>query len=176
VIAATNRELPRMVEAGEFRSDLFYRLNVFPIHLPALRDRRQDIPALVRHFTDKHATRMKRTITGIPSSTMEALCRWDWPGNIRELENLVERAVILSGNGPLKVPAADLQPRAAAVADRPEETRDKLAELEREAILAALRAAGGVIAGPDGAAAQLGVKRTTLQSRMLKLGIRRRSF
>ncbi len=176
VVAATNRDLPQMVAASEFRRDLFYRLNVFPIELPALRDRRQDIPALVRFFVDKHAALLKRTVTGIPASAMEALCRWDWPGNIRELENLIERAVILSGNGPLKVPAADLQPRAAPEAGRPEETRDRLAELEREAILAALRAAGGVIAGRDGAAARLGVKRTTLQSRMQKLGIRRRSF
>jgi formate hydrogenlyase transcriptional activator len=175
LIAATNRDLPEMVEAGEFRRDLFYRLSVFPIHLPPLRDRRADIPALVRHFAEKHAQRLNRRFSGIPSSTIETLSRWDWPGNIRELENLIERAIIVSGNGPLTVPAADLQPRGAALS-RPAESRDKLAELEREAILAALRASGGIISGSDGAAARLGVKRTTLQSRIRKLGIRRQSF
>jgi formate hydrogenlyase transcriptional activator len=175
LVAATNRDLGEMAEAGEFRPDLYYRLNVFPIHLPPLRDRREDIPPLVHHFTAVHAARLKRSISGIPAATMQALCRWDWPGNIRELEHLVERAVILSGNGPLRIPPTDLQGRPAPPSG-PAETRDKLSELERDAILDALRATNGVLSGANGAAARLGVKRTTLQSRMQKLGIRKRSY
>jgi formate hydrogenlyase transcriptional activator len=172
VIAATNRVLATMVEDGEFREDLYYRLNVFPIRLPPLRERREDIPDLVRHFADKHARRMKRTMTSVPPDVMAALSAWEWPGNIRELENVIERAVILSRDGVLRVPAADIQHGTVTRGRSP----GRLVALEREAIVAALRDAGGVIGGPGGAAERLGLKRTTLQSRMRKLGLRRPSF
>ncbi len=161
-----------MVAARTFRDDLYYRLNVFPIRLPALRERREDIPALVRDLTDKHARRLKRTIAGIPAAVMDALCAWDWPGNVRELENVIERAVILSRDGVLRVPRAEFERPTGQRNDPP----DRLATLERDAILSALRDARGIVGGPGGAAARLGVKRTTLQSRMRKLGIRRPSF
>jgi formate hydrogenlyase transcriptional activator len=172
VIAATNRALSTMVERREFRRDLYYRLNVFPIRLPPLRERREDIPALVRHFADKHARRIKRTVTNVPTDVMEALAAWEWPGNIRELDNVIERAVILSRDGVLRMPAAEIQD--LTVPRR--EPRGRLIALEREAIVSALRDAGGVVGGPSGAAERLGLKRTTLQSRMRTLGIRRPSF
>ena len=173
VIAATNRDLPAMVESGEFRRDLFYRLNVFPVRLPPLRERRDDLPMLVRHFVDKHSRRTKRVVSSIPAEVMEALIRWDWPGNIRELENVIERAVILCTDGRLRVPTADFLPHKSA---RSAKGVDRLAALEKEAIVSALREAGGVVGGAAGAAARLGLKRTTLQLRMKALGIRRPSF
>jgi formate hydrogenlyase transcriptional activator len=176
LIAATNRDLEQMIAGGLFRSDLYYRLNVFPIQVPALRDRPDDIPALVDYFVDKFSRPLKRRITIIPSAAMEALKRSHWPGNIRELENLIERAVILSSGPELKVPLADLRPAIARPAKAPKTPAEQLVEIERQQILTALRESGGVIAGATGAASRLGIKRTTLQSRMQKLGITRPSF
>jgi two-component system, NtrC family, response regulator AtoC len=173
-IAATNRDLAKMVGDGTFRDDLYHRLAVFPIRLPALRERREDMPALVRHFVERHSRRLKRTITTVPVSVIEALSAWDWPGNIRELENVIERATILAKDGVLRVSLGD-QPRSAARTPAPSARRGRrdatLDDAQRDAILAALRATGGRLAGPDGAANRLGIKRTTLQSRMVKLGI-----
>jgi formate hydrogenlyase transcriptional activator len=173
IIAATNRDLERLVEEGLFRSDLYYRLKVFPIHIPPLRERPEDIPFLVRHFTDRFARRMRRPITTIRASTMDALCRWNWPGNIRELEHVIERAVILSTGPDLQVQLRDLQ--AAAVPPRPGKG-GTLKDINRATILEAPRAADGVVDGPDGAASRLGLKRTTLQSMMRKLGIQRPAY
>ncbi len=172
VIAATNRDLSVMADVGTYRRDLFYRLNVFPIRLPALRERRQDIPALVRHFAQRYSQRLNRPIVRIPTADMERLCAWRWPGNIRELQNVVERAVILSKDGLLQVPVGEFQ----SSGDSGPERMDRLGELQRDAIVGALRDARGIVGGPDGAAARLGVKRTTLQSRMRKLGIHRPGF
>ena len=186
LIAATHRNLSEMVSEQEFRSDLYYRLNVFPIKLPPLRDRAEDIPQLVRHFASKHANRMNKQVDTIPAETMRALCRWHWPGNIRELENFIERAVILSRGSVLNVPISELQtstpaPAMAATAavggSRPvlTEAPRTLEESEREHILKILAETKWVLSGPDGAAARLGLKRTTLQGKMKKLGIARRS-
>jgi formate hydrogenlyase transcriptional activator len=171
LIAATNRDLAQLVEDMKFRSDLFYRLNVFPVRVPPLRDRREDIPMLVRHFAQQFARRMKRTIENIPVDTMQALTRYDWPGNIRELQNLIERAVILSPGPTLFVPIEALTPRAPAPAA--DDGAVTLIETDRRHILAALQASNWVLAGPAGAAARLGLKRSTLQFRMRKLGIER---
>ncbi len=169
VVAATNRDLARMVADREFRSDLFYRLNVFPLTVPALRERREDIPTLVRYFAQIYARRLDKRIDTIPSETMEVLTRYHWPGNVRELENLIERAVILSPGPLLRVPLAELKEEmntsSGAIAT--------LEEAEREHILRALRDSNWVLAGARGAANRLGIKRTTLQSRMNKLGIKR---
>jgi formate hydrogenlyase transcriptional activator len=170
LIAATNRDLAAMVEDQKFRADLFYRLNVFPVHVPSLRERQEDVPLLVRHFVQQFARRMNKVVDTIPSETMNILIRYHWPGNIRELQNLVERAVILSTGPILKVPLNDLQSQPAAAAARKTET---LEEAERRHILDALDASEWVISGPKGAAASLGLKRSTLQARMEKLGIRR---
>jgi formate hydrogenlyase transcriptional activator len=171
LITATNCDLAAMVEARTFRADLYYRLNVFPIRLPALRERKEDIPALARYFTQKFAQRMHRPIETIPTRAMEALLAWDWPGNIRELENVIERSVILSPGRDLQVPVAELRARDPLPAPGPLPT---LEEAEREHILKALREAKGKVGGPQGAAARLGMKRTTLQSRMRKVGIEAR--
>jgi formate hydrogenlyase transcriptional activator len=170
LIAATNRDLSVMVDEQKFRMDLFYRLNVFPVHVPPLRERHEDIPLLVRHFVQQSSRQMHKTIDTIPTETMNALVRYHWPGNIRELQNLIERAVILSSGPVLKVPLADLKTRAVASAPR---NHDTLEEAERKHVLGALEAANWVIAGPQGAAARLGMKRSTLQFRMKKLGITR---
>jgi formate hydrogenlyase transcriptional activator len=169
VVAATNRDLTQMVEDRLFRSDLYYRLNVFPIIVPPLRERAEDIPLLVRYFAQKHARRMDRRIESIPAEEMEALTRYHWPGNVRELENLIERAVILSRGPTLHVPLPDDRLSGEA----PAATPVTLEAAEREHILRALRDTNWVISGPSGAAARLGMKRTTLQSRMAKLGISR---
>ncbi|MGD1091393.1 MAG: sigma 54-interacting transcriptional regulator [Bryobacteraceae bacterium] len=169
LIAATNRDLGAMVQEQRFRSDLFYRLNVFPVQVPPLRERRDDIPLLVRHFVQQYARRMNRTIDTILSDAMAALVQYHWPGNIRELQNLVERAVILSTGPVLNVPVADLQSRAEPDAVKKIET---LEDAERRHIMQALHAANWVVGGPNGAARLLGLKRTTLQWRMEKLGIR----
>jgi formate hydrogenlyase transcriptional activator len=169
LIAATNRDLKESVEQKQFRSDLYYRLNVFPVTLPPLRERREDIPILVRYFTQHYAVRMKKNIQTVPAKTLEVLSRYAWPGNIRELENLVERSVILTQGSDLQVPMSELRAN-----DRPAPTAiSTLEEAEREQILRALGEAKWVIGGSSGAAARLGVKRTTLQSKMQKFGITR---
>jgi formate hydrogenlyase transcriptional activator len=170
LLAATNRDLKSLAEAKQFRSDLYYRLNVFPIMLPPLRERREDIPILVRYFTQHYAVRMKKNIQAVPAKTLEALSRYMWPGNIRELENLVERSVILTQGTDLQVPISELQMEGHPVPLSPTAT---LEETEREQILRVLADTRWVIGGPAGAAARLGVKRTTLQSKMQKLGITR---
>jgi len=167
LLAATNRDLLQSIKAREFRSDLYYRLNVFPIYLPPLRERREDIRALVEHFVRKFATRMRRSITSIPAKTMEDLVRWDWPGNIRELENFIERSVILTPGSVLQSPLSELQTDL----DPGDDSNVSLDE-ERERILRALRECHGQLGGPDGAAARLGLKRTTLQSKLDHLGIK----
>jgi len=171
LIAATNRDLAKSVSKHEFRSDLFYRLHVFPLRLPPLRERGKDIPLLVRYFVQKFAKRMNKQIETIPAEAMHALQSWAWPGNVRELENFIERSVILSPGPMLSVPLAEL--RAEHESPLPNAT---LETLEREHILRVLRETGGVIAGLHGAAARLGMKRTTLQSRMQKLGITRGEY
>jgi formate hydrogenlyase transcriptional activator len=172
LVAATNRDLAQMVADGRFRSDLYYRLNVFPVVLPPLRERRDDIPLLARHFTQQFAQRMGRRIETIPSAVMDALLRYPWPGNIRELENVIERAVILSPGPALHILPGDLKPEAVP-ADTAADAPVTLADAEREHILRALREAHWVLRGPNGAAARLGMKRSTLQWKMKKLGISR---
>jgi len=169
LIAATNRDLEQMVEENRFRSDLFYRLNVFPIRIPALRERPEDIPLLVRHFTKQYARRMNKQIDSIASETMKALCAYHWPGNIRELQNVVERAVVMTRGSELQVPLTELKRRAVPNAEGP--CSGTLEEAERTHILATLKQTGWVIAGANGAAARLGLHRSTLQFRMKKLGI-----
>jgi formate hydrogenlyase transcriptional activator len=172
LVAATNRDLAAMVADGTFRADLYYRLNVFPVALPPLRERHDDIPWLVRHFTQQFARRMGRRIETIPSAVMDALVRYPWPGNVRELQNVIERAVILSPGPSLQVLPGHLPP-AATQAAAPAPAAVTLADAEREHILGALRDAGGVLGGPEGAAARLGMKRSTLYKKMKKLGISR---
>ncbi len=169
LIAATNRELERMVEDGRFRSDLYYRLKVFPIRVPALRERPKDIPLLVRHFVQKFAQRMKKPIETISPESMTALQQYPWPGNIRELENFIERAVILSQTSDLEIPVSELN-RPITATDR---SAVSLEDAERQHILKALQEARWIIGGRSGAAARLGIKRTTLNSKMQKLGISR---
>ena len=171
LIAATNRDLAHAVAEKEFRSDLYYRLNVFPIRMPALSERKSDVPALVRHFVQKFARRMNRQIEIIPSATMNALVSWEWPGNVRELENLMERSVILSAGRVLNAPLAELR-----IAHEGLDSDGTLESLERQYIIRVLRDTGGVIAGPRGAAVRLGMKRTTLQSRILKMAISRQEY
>jgi formate hydrogenlyase transcriptional activator len=174
LVAATNRNLGQMVKDGKFREDLYYRLKVFPIHVPPLRDRTDDIPLLVRYFVEKHAKKIGRKIEIIPGETMKSLKEWSWPGNVRELENFLERSVILSSGPVLRVPLAELEVEVeTAEADTKLTTLTTLDETERQAILAALRESRGIIAGSEGAAARLGMKRTTLNSKMRKLGINR---
>lgn len=169
LIAATNRDLRKRVAEGQFREDLFYRLHVFPIQMPSLRQRPADIPLLVRHFVQKIARRHDKGIDTTPRGTMDALMKWHWPGNVRELENFIERSVILSSGSVLRAPLSELQ------AGLEEEAADDstLESAERGHILRVLRESGGVISGPRGAASKLGLKRTTLQSKMRKLGIKR---
>jgi formate hydrogenlyase transcriptional activator len=163
LIAATNRDLARRVAEQEFRSDLFYRLHVFPIRVPSLRERREDIPLLVRYFIRHFARGMNRGIETVPSETMDALINWHWPGNVRELENFIERSVILTDGTSLQAPLDEFQAETSL--------DDSLEGTEREHIIRVLRETGGMISGPGGAAQRLGLKRTTLQSKMLRLGI-----
>jgi formate hydrogenlyase transcriptional activator len=167
VIAATHRDLKQMVEDGQFRSDLFYRLHVFPLPVPPLRDRREDIPILVRHFVEKYARRMNRCIETIPSQAMEVFVRYSWPGNVRELQNFIERAVILSPGASLRPPLAELK---KAMQSRTSKL-STLEEVEREHVLRAIRESKWIIGGPNGAAIRLGMKRTTLAYRIRKLKI-----
>jgi len=169
LVAATNRSLEQMVAKKQFREDLYFRLNVFPIRLPPLRERTGDIPLLVRHYVEKYAQRMNKRIETISDETMEALCRYSWPGNIRELQNCMERAVIVTRRSVLQIPLDDLK-ISSPIASTSSGT---LEELEREHILQVLRETGAVIGGPKGAAARLGLKRTTLLSKMERLGISR---
>jgi formate hydrogenlyase transcriptional activator len=189
LVAATNRDLAQMVAECRFRSDLFYRVNVFPIMLPPLRERPDGIPSLVRHFTQQFARRMGKPIDTIPAATMEALIRYPWPGNVRELQNVIERAVILSTGRTLQVPFCDLEMRPEKSEQNSQRSVSKhgsltdcsqspnsdltLADAEREHILRALQNSGWVVGGPKGAAARLGMKRSMLYWKMKKLGISR---
>jgi formate hydrogenlyase transcriptional activator len=170
VVAATHRDLLAMVQQGTFRADLYYRLHIFPLTVPPLRERRDDIPVLVRHFARHYAHRLHKRIAPIPAEAMEALVHYDWPGNVRELQNVMERAVILAANGMLRpqVPTRSVGVRRASPIAAMSETLD---DAMRAHILDALRATNWVVAGPHGAAARLGLKRTTLLTRMGKLGI-----
>jgi len=172
LVAATNRNLMEMANRGDFRSDLYYRLNVFPVLLPPLRERREDIPELVAHFVDIYGRRMNRRIEHIPPTTMSALTSYQWPGNIRELQNLIERAVILSDDGVLPNPLPSTAAQPAIVST----SATTLRESERSLILRTLEEVRWVIGGPKGAAAKLGLKRTTLIHKMQKLGISRPNF
>jgi formate hydrogenlyase transcriptional activator len=172
LVAATHRDLAGMVRNGEFRSDLYFRLNVFPVQLPPLRERREDIPALVAHFVEFLGRRVGRRIDHIPEETMLDLCSYDWPGNIRELQNLIERALILSDDSVLPNPLLAVGAPHITVVPTP----TTLADSERALILRTLDAAGWVIGGRDGAAARLGLKRTTLIYKMQRHGISRPSF
>jgi formate hydrogenlyase transcriptional activator len=176
IVAATNRPLAQMVSEREFRNDLYYRLNVFPIQLPPLRERRNDIQILVRYFIDKFSARLGKRIDSVPPDAMETLLNYDWPGNVRELENVIERAMILSSGAELlltlpKPPEGHTPPRSPLVT---------LVQAERQHILQALEEAHGVVGGPNGAAEKLGLKRTSLAYKMQRLGIvpvrRRRRF
>jgi formate hydrogenlyase transcriptional activator len=176
LVAATNRNLGKMVARGQFRSDLYYRLNVFPILLPALRERREDIPTLVSHFVKIFSHRMKKQVDNIPSETMAAFQWYSWPGNIRELQNLVERAVILSRDGVLRNPLHKKKPElmiSSVPRDRTLQSLMTLDDTNRTVILGTLERVGWVVGGPHGAASKLGLKRTTLLARMRRLGIAR---
>jgi transcriptional regulator with GAF, ATPase, and Fis domain len=170
VIAATHRDLPRMVTEGKFREDLFYRLNVFPIDTPPLRQRKEDIPTLVRHFVLRHAAKLGKRIENVPRPVLDALRAYDWPGNVRELANVIERLVIVSRGSSLEL--GDWAAGLDAANDRAA-TAVPLKETERQAILRALEKTGWVVSGRNGAAQLLGLKSTTLEARMKKLGIER---
>src|SRR5712691_10274625 len=171
LVAATNVDLPGMVDAKRFRADLYYRLNVFPIHVPPLRERPEDIPPLVRHFARHYARRMSRKTAWMPSTAMDALVRYSWPGNIHELQNLIERAVIRSAGERLDVPVSEIDERMGA--PKTHAAHGTLEEAERSHILATLKETQWILSGPRGAAQRLGINRSTLQFRMKKLGIER---
>jgi formate hydrogenlyase transcriptional activator len=173
LIAATNRDLVRAVEEKEFRGDLFYRLHVFPLHLPSLRERREDIPLLIRHFVEKCAARLHKHIETIPEEALDAMMHWKWPGNIRELENFIERSVILSEGTTLHAPLSELREEMRR---EPVDSEGTLRDRERQHIIEILRQTGGALSGPAGAAARLGLKRTTLQYKMQRLGISRTDY
>jgi formate hydrogenlyase transcriptional activator len=172
LVAATNRDLTEMMKRGEFRNDLYYRLNIFPIRIPPLRERREDIPLLVQYFMQKYARRMGKRIETVPPATMQKLVDWSWPGNVRELQNMIERGVILSRGFVLEIPLTELEQSAIpALGDN--HGGATLEAFERQHILQALRDTSWVIGGPSGAAARLGLNRSTLNARMRKLEIRR---
>jgi formate hydrogenlyase transcriptional activator len=174
LIAATNCDLEEMVSERKFRNDLYYRLNVFPVTIPPLRDRREDVPLLARWFAQKFAAQMGKKIEAIPARAIEALMQYGWPGNVRELENVIERGVILSAGPELEVPYAELSADIESHAETG--TEDGILSLEaaeREHILSILKQTDWVVGGPTGAAVRLGMKRTTLQARMRRLGIAR---
>jgi len=173
LVAATNRDLAQMVAAGQFRADLYYRLHVFPVTVPPLRQRAEDIPLLVRHFVRQYARQLRKRIDVIPAEAMEALMHYQWPGNVRELQNVIERAVILSPGPTLRLALDQLPPRRPDTGSSPARVRT-LEEVEREHILSVLQDTKWVIGGPHGAAARLGLRRTTLLYRLEKLGIARR--
>lgn len=173
LVVATHRDLSQMVARNEFRSDLYYRLNVFPVMIPPLRERREDIRQLVRHFVDVFARRMGKHIAQISEATMDAFTAYPWPGNVRELQNLIERAVIRADDGVLPNPLTPSQVNATPAVSRQVIPQGTLHDYDRALILETLRAAGGMIGGPGGAAARLGLKRTTLVSKMKRLGIYR---
>ena len=173
LLAATNRDLEESVAQHQFRSDLFYRLSVFPLRIPPLRERSEDIPQLVRHFVRKFSEKVGRQIESVPKETMDALSQWSWPGNVRELENLMERSVILSQGKALQVPLTELQGPPRKVDGQKAEN---LGDAEREHIVRVLRETRGVISGPNGAARRLGLKRTTLQSKIRRLQISRSDY
>ena len=169
LVAATNRDLAPMIADKQFRSDLFYRLNVFPIRVPPLRDRPEDIPPLVRHFVSTYARHMNKRIDSISAGDMDTLARYPWPGNVRELQNVIERAVIVSPDRVLRIPLGEL----THTVEQPSAADQTLKDVERMHILRALKDAHGVIGGPNGAATRLGLKRTTLRYKMARLGIQR---
>ena len=171
-VVATNRDLKVMVDENRFRADLYYRLHVFPLHVPPLRERREDIPLLARYFVQKHSQRLGRKVESIPTAALETLVHYNWPGNIRELQNVIERSIILTNGTVLRIAMPDLKHEASPGAPR-ERSADAAHAAERERILRALEEAKGQVGGRDGAAARLGMKRTTLQSRMIKLKIAR---
>ena len=172
VIAATHRDLSAMIREGKFREDLFYRLNVFPIEIPPLRERREDIPLLVHYFVSKLSRRMRKSIKTIPKLAMNALTNNPWRGNVRELENFIERAVILSQGEQLNIPTSGLESASTGSAT----LVSKFYDVERNAIIDALKAASGQISGKGGAAERLGLKRTTLQNKMRRLGITKKDY
>jgi formate hydrogenlyase transcriptional activator len=182
LIAATNRDLAKMVEDQTFRADLFYRLNVIPILVPPLRERPEDVPLLVQHFTELFSRRINKAIQSVPSETMSAMVQYDWPGNVRELQNVIERAVILSTGGVLRVSSTDLKsgahtPRKSSESGgtAPGRKRSDAPPPGRDRVLEALKATGGRVGGVDGAAARLGMKRTTLIAHLKRLGINPRT-
>jgi formate hydrogenlyase transcriptional activator len=172
LIAATHRDLPEMIRNNQFREDLYYRLNVFPIEIPPLRDRREDIPLLIHYFVSRLARRMQKRIKSIPKESMDKLVNADWPGNVRELENFIERCVILTQGDQLQVPRSELKRPPVRTAA----TGGTFEEAERQAIVDALKSASGRIAGKSGAAERLGLKRTTLQNKMRRLNITRADY
>ena len=176
LVAATNRDLSKMVGEGRFRADLYYRLNVFPVRLPPLRERSDDIPALAKYFLQEYSRKLNKRVTTIPEPAQQALTHYPWPGNVRELENLIERCVLLSPGSELRVPVQELSLTQTSLGSpHADQTQRTLIEAERDHIISALKAAGGKVGGPNGAAARLGMKRTTLQSKMKKLAIDERS-
>jgi formate hydrogenlyase transcriptional activator len=172
LVAATNRDLEEMMAERQFRSDLYYRLNVFPIRIPPLRERREDIPLLVQYFTQKYARRMGKRIETVPAATMQKLVNWHWPGNVRELQNMIERGLILSRGSVLEIPLMELK-QSPTQSFNDNIGVSTLSAFEREHILRALRDSRWVVGGPAGAAARLGLNRSTLNARMRKLGITR---
>jgi transcriptional regulator with PAS, ATPase and Fis domain len=176
VVAATNRDLQGAIAEGRFREDLFYRLNVFPIEVPPLRDRKEDIPLLVEYFVDRYASKAGKKITGINKKSMELLRWYQWPGNIRELQNVIERSVIVCDSENLSVDESWLARRAIAADSPAQPLSEKLAAQEKELIEAALEESKGRVAGPLGAAAKLGIPQSTLDSKIKSLNINKHQF